>query len=62
MEVATPEDRFFAYYGLFTCYEMMGEYEEVPSLFVQLEAEARRMPEMHWVHEEVALLKPWAMA
>jgi len=62
MEAATSEDRFFAYYGLFTCYEMMGEYEEVPSLFAQLEAEARRMPEMHWVQEEVALLKPWAMA
>lgn len=62
MEAATPEDRFFAYYGLFTCYELMCEYEELPSLFVQLEAEARRMPEMHWIHEEVALLKPWAMA
>lgn len=58
IEAAFPEDRFFASYGLIACCAMEEEYvDEVPSFFAQLEAEARGMPETHWVHEEVTLLK-----
>lgn len=64
MENATPEDRFFAYYGLLSLYvrEAAGCLDDLtPALFAQLEAEASRMPTAHWVHEEVALWKPWSM-
>lgn len=57
-EAAFPEDRCFALYGLIACCENVEEYEdEVPSFVAQLEAEAHGMPETHWVHEEVTLLK-----
>jgi hypothetical protein len=60
MEAATPEDRFFAYYGLIIwCLNEWGyEYEALP-LFEQYEAEASSMEASHWVHEEVALMKLW---
>ncbi len=59
MEVATPEDRFFAYYGLITwCATEDGYWDEIPPLFAQLEPEALSMATTHWVHEEVALMKP----
>lgn len=62
MESATPEDRFFAYYGLITwCWTEMGYSDEIPSLFAQWEAEARALPSTHWVHEEVALMKPLSL-
>jgi hypothetical protein len=64
-EDAAPEARFFAYYGLITLYEIEMSYidapYQVPLLFDQLETEASRMPRTHWVHEEVALLKPWSI-
>lgn len=62
METATPEDRFFAYYGLITwCLTEWGYDDEVPTLFAQLEVEAQSMPVTHWIHEEVTLLKPWSI-
>jgi cell wall assembly regulator SMI1 len=63
MENATPEDRFFAYYGLISLYVREAAYldDPTPALFAQFEAEASRMPTAHWVHDEVALLKPWSM-
>jgi hypothetical protein len=64
-ENAAPEARFFAYYGLITLYTMEISYVdapyEIPLLFDQLESDASRMPPTHWVHEEVALLKPWSI-
>ncbi len=58
MQAATPEDRFFAYYGLITGYTMQGDDEnELPSCFAQLEADARSMPTTHWIHEEIPLLR-----
>lgn len=62
MKAATPEDRFFAFYGLITwCVTEWGYDDEVPTLFAQLEREAQSMPTTHWVHEEVTLLKPWSI-
>ena len=63
MEEATPEDRFLAYYGLISLYETETSYPDdfTPSLFARLEAEASAMPQTHWIHEEVALLKPWSI-
>ncbi|GHO63017.1 hypothetical protein KSC_019090 [Ktedonobacter sp. SOSP1-52] len=59
MEAATPDDRFFAYYGLITwCATEDGYWDEIPSLFAKYESEALNMPTTHWVHEEVAVLEP----
>ncbi len=64
-EDSAPEARFFAYYGLITLYTREISYidapYEIPLLFEQLESDASRMPPTHWVHEEVALLKPWSI-
>jgi hypothetical protein len=61
--VVPHEDRFFAYYGLISLYVREAAYldDPTPTLFAQLEAEASHMPTAHWVHEEVALFKPWSM-
>jgi hypothetical protein len=59
METATPEDRFFAYYGLITwCATEDGYWDEIPSLFAKYESEALNMPTTHWVREEVTELEP----
>lgn len=56
LEAATPEDRFFALYGLVTlCRNYRGRGL---GYVAQLEAEAQRMEASHWVHKEVMLLKP----
>ena len=61
MQEATPDDRFFAYYGLISLYKQERVYIDDPSpaFFEQWEAEALRMPPTHWVHEEVALWGAW---
>lgn len=58
LETATPEDRFFALYGLVTWCAMELNYRgRGPEHFARLEAEAQRMEASHWVHKEVTLLK-----
>lgn len=59
IHAATPEDRFFAYYGIFAwcCYVGEEVYDKGMALFPQFEAEASRMPQTHWVHEQVTFLK-----
>lgn len=62
LEAATPEDRFFALYGLVTWCSIEGNYQGLgPGHFARLESEAQRMEASHWVHEEIALLKPWSV-
>lgn len=58
---ATPEDRFFAYYGWISLYKRETDFPDDPQqmLFEQWKAEASNMPPTHWVHEEVALWKQW---
>jgi cell wall assembly regulator SMI1 len=59
MPEATPDDRFFAYYGLISLYMQERSFldDPNPSLFEQCEAEASNMPTTHWAHKEVALWK-----
>ncbi len=59
MPEATPDNRFFSYYGLISLYMQERDFldDPNPSLFEQWEAEASNMPPAHWVHKEVALWK-----
>jgi|SRR5581483_608276 len=59
MHEATPDDRFFAYYGLVSLYMKERGFLDDPnsSLFVEWEAEASNMSPTYWVHEEIALWK-----
>jgi cell wall assembly regulator SMI1 len=58
-EEATAEDRLFAYYGLVSlCITYSGHFSEAISAFAQWEVEAHGLPATHWVHEEVALVRP----
>ena len=61
MPDATPEDRFFAYYGWISLYNRTLDFSDNPQrvLFEKWKEETSNMSPTHWVHEEVELWRRW---